>query len=447
MKRLTAIYLIILFLLPLHGLADQVQSVNEPWFSARGENGLYGFIDRDGQWMIQPRYAYTDLCFTGDYVRVGMDELGAVDYEGVIDRQGHWVLPPEYSLYPMDYIGEGSEEGEGLLVVYPSKSGSRTEGYFDLDTGYFSGLSWHEVFHCYTESPLIAVVPEGTYAAGYTDRRTGELVLPALYASVDPYLFHQGFVLTCYEDEDRYSDDYFLMDETGTVIPFPEGIHGHAGADACCGRIAIEDDNGLIGFADLNGRVIIPPQFDWVWDFAEDRAVVCFQEDDYGIIDPEGNVLLRGLTDFWLTGYENGLLTAEKDGIYRCFNLDGKELPCIRPYSMTAGDSLYWMPSNEKSLGDPLNWTWLLADSNGNTLYGPCYLTYYAIDYHQFFTEGLQPVGDSEGHWGYVNQQGKLVIDCVFDRAEPFRFGLAKVVKDGKMMYIDHDGTIVWKEK
>ena len=48
MKRLTAIYLIILFLLPLHGLADQVQSINEPWFSARGENGLYGFIDRDG---------------------------------------------------------------------------------------------------------------------------------------------------------------------------------------------------------------------------------------------------------------------------------------------------------------------------------------------------------------------------------------------------------------
>ena len=31
--------------------------------------------------------------------------------------------------------------------------------------------------------------------------------------------------------------------------------------------------------------------------------------------------------------------------------------------------------------------------------------------------------------------------------SEPFRFGLAKVVKDGKMMYIDHDGIIVWEEK
>ena len=38
-------------------------------------------------------------------------------------------------------------------------------------------------------------------------------------------------------------------------------------------------------------------------------------------------------------------------------------------------------------------------------------------------------------------------ISCTFDRAEPFQDGRALVEKDGKLRYIDHDGTIMWEEK
>ena len=242
MKRLMLVWLMILCLVSTIATAEPDENIHDTWFAARGENGLYGYIDRLGEWMIDPQYVFADTYFTGDYIRVGMDEpsIGVGKQQGVIDRQGNWILLPEYELYPMDYMGESGNPGEGLLeVTSVNGSSNLSEGYFDLETGFFSGLKWHGIFPRYTDSPLIAVFPDREGYAGYVNRWTGELVLPPLYASVDPKLFHQGLVLTAYEDWEQYENcysDFFLMDEAGTVIPFPDGITGDEG-DVSCGRV------------------------------------------------------------------------------------------------------------------------------------------------------------------------------------------------------------------
>ena len=46
-----------------------------------------------------------------------------------------------------------------------------------------------------------------------------------------------------------------------------------------------------------------------------------------------------------------------------------------------------------------------------------------------------------------MNEQGEMSIDFIYDRTEPFRYGLALVEKDGKLMYIDHSGAVVWEEQ
>lgn len=446
MKRQIAVWAIILCVASAVAIAEPDKTIQDTWFAVRGDNGLYGYIDRQGEWMIAPRYVFADTYFTADYIRVGMDEpFGAGKRQGVIDRQGNWILPPKYELYPMDYMGESGNPGEGLLTVTPSDGPSNSpQGYFDLETGFFSGLKWHGIFPRYTDSPLIAVFPDQEGYAGYVNRWTGELVLPPLYASVDPRLFHQGVVLTAYEDWDQYENcysDFFLMDETGTVIPFPDGIVGEEG-DVSCGRVSICDEAGLIGFADLQGNVVIQPQFAFAFEFAEDRAEVEFPEGDSGIIDLDGNILARGFTRIrgW---FQNGIITAEKDGESACYGLDGQRIEALPANTMAVNDDLYWIPDG----GSEYSRIWCLSDRDGHVLSEPCRLTYHAEEYHDFFEEGLQPVGNEEEKWGYMNVQGEMSIDFIYDRTEPFRYGLALVEKDGKLMYIDHSGAVVWEER
>lgn len=47
------------------------------------------------------------------------------------------------------------------------------------------------------------------------------------------------------------------------------------------------------------------------------------------------------------------------------------------------------------------------------------------------FYEGLAPV-KKDGKWGYINKKGKLVVDCVFDKATPITDGKAWVTYNGR---------------
>ena len=64
----------------------------------------------------------------------------------------------------------------------------------------------------------------------------------------------------------------------------------------------------------------------------------------------------------------------------------------------------------------------------------------------QDFAEGLQQVKQN-GLWGYINRFAQWVIEPRYDNASSFRDGLALVEKDGKLLYIDHEGNVVWQEK
>jgi hypothetical protein len=58
-------------------------------------------------------------------------------------------------------------------------------------------------------------------------------------------------------------------------------------------------------------------------------------------------------------------------------------------------------------------------------------------------SEGLFPV-KSGGRWGYIDKQGKIVINPQFDRAWDFLGGLAWVMIGDKLGYIDKEGKYVW---
>ena len=443
MKRLVLVLLMILSLTPLGGMAEEEPS---SFLYPIRENGLWGYMNRAGEVVIEPQWARA-WPFEGSTALVSTAEDD--NSYGIIDRQAEWVLEPEYNIYPMDYLGRTPETGHGLYAVF--KDGEM--GYFDMDSCFFSGLQWDEVWKAYTESPLLAITDPETDATGYVDRASGEQVIPGLYHTFYPALFYEGIAVVVYEYEESYEDEEsgaFMINEAGTIIPLPEGLKAVWGACASCGRVAIEDENGLKGFANLQGQIVIPPQYLYADDFCEDRATVQVDEGEWAIIGLNGEYILENLTAR-PSDYHHGVVTAKQKDKLACFDDEGRLLPNRLPNMMDAGDGLLWAPVGETSQANPYWWSWCLMDSEGHVLSEPgvsIQLDYPVFDQNgECFSEGLQPVGDGMGHWGYMNRQGKIAIAFQYDSADSFCNGLALVEKDGKLMYIDHGGAVVWEER
>ena len=59
------------------------------------------------------------------------------------------------------------------------------------------------------------------------------------------------------------------------------------------------------------------------------------------------------------------------------------------------------------------------------------------------YSEGLLQIANKDNKKGYVDKNGKVVIDFQYDTAEEFSEGLAQVSKDGKYGFIDKQGKTV----
>ena len=53
------------------------------------------------------------------------------------------------------------------------------------------------------------------------------------------------------ETGNRSRSAYHLIDETGSIIPLPEGIHAVIYEGAFLNRVMVEDDSGRYGYADV----------------------------------------------------------------------------------------------------------------------------------------------------------------------------------------------------
>lgn len=61
------------------------------------------------------------------------------------------------------------------------------------------------------------------------------------------------------------------------------------------------------------------------------------------------------------------------------------------------------------------------------------------------FAEGLQAVCQNS-LWGFIDENGLPSLPFQWNAACNFHNGLALVEKDGKLAYIDHNGTVIWRE-
>jgi|GEM_PF-5401920 len=229
------------------------------------------------------------------------------------------------------------------------------------------------------------------------------------------------------------------------VSLYPVEVHGKWGYINPAGELVIDasfDGAGLFacglawvrvggkyGYIDTAGKLVIPPQFHDAIEFCEDRAIFRIN-DNYVCIDKTGRrVSCRYTPEFF---FSDGLAPASDGNGMGYIDKGGKVV----------------IPAKFSTAG-PFQDGLAVVDMRGK---GSCLINkagtvvlqcrYHFAEFQAPFDEGLARV-IVDKKMGFMDKKGVLVIKAVWDVAAVFREGLAAVFVGNKMGFIDQSGRIV----
>ena len=416
-------------------------------YSAKGDNGLWGHIDETGNWVIPPQFDETSIFFAEeDYAWIQQG-----DRQGFVSRTGEIRLLEDTEDPLVDYFSNVWI----VMEYYGAESEiDQRAGFFDPTNGVYSGLQWALVREMASDSRLIPVADEN-WKWGYVSRDTGELVIPAKYDSDNMGSnFYDGYAVVTFLDED---DDYnivqtLLLDETGKEYPLPEGINA-ASCDTVIsgGLFEVVDKNGLYGYCNTSGEVVIEPQFAYAFEFEDGYAAVELTDGTCGVIDQTGNVVMRTTDSLYVQIRHGCYVLPTGEHSFTMYSVAGEELFTLQGENIVR----LWTPEEnglcmyvvEKGRQRRCGWVNMQGEIISEAKW-----TFPEYDQPDvYFPSGLQAVYDIDGTklGGYLDESGELAIPLQFSYVSQFYGKLAYVSMeqdDGttRCGYINQQGEWVY---
>ncbi len=218
--------------------------------------------------------------------------------------------------------------------------------------------------------------------------------------------------------------------------------------------------DGKWGYRDQNDQIIVEPQYDMVYLFEEDMALVILNN-KRGYLDKTGKLIIPLKYD-GADSFSGGLAEVELKGKRGFIDKSGKEIiPLKYNYVGKYIEGLYRV-----SIGKGKDEKWGFIDKTGKEVVPLKYTTardfgqgvaivvlgssYFLIDqsdnrksaeygYIYDFSDGMAMVL-SGIRYGYIDKTGKEIIPSQYARAENFKDGKAKVASDEAEFYVDKTG-------
>ena len=201
-------------------------------------------------------------------------------------------------------------------------------------------------------------------------------------------------------------------------------------AEFSCGRAPIQRD-GYLGYIDTNGDAVIPCQYLTVFPFTENLALVKSEADEYGVIDPDGNVVVPFGRYEIKSSFSEGLAAVTINGKCGYIDKTGEILiPAIYRSAHRFKDGYALVSFSEHVLG--------FIDKQGNMVIEP---QFYQCNPGNGFPLPVRM--DPHDKWGYISESGKLVFRYICDKAGLFSEGLAFVEIEGEQFFINEQGQRV----
>jgi len=230
---------------------------------------------------------------------------------------------------------------------------------------------------------------------------------------------------------------YAKSEKTGIQwLVEPQFMHG---GDFSEGMAAVYKE-GKYGYLNSKGEIVIEPQFNYAHQFSEGLASVQINN-SYGYINTNGKILINPQYKF-SSGFSEGLASVKMGTVYGFINKDG--ITVIKPQFENTKAFFEGYAEVQR------DGKWYLIDRNGNLAEKPAGLgtepSELGFDRRYLFSEGLILISKNS-RYGFMNMDGKIVIQPKYFRASYFSEGLASVQTYDKTGYIDTKGVMVIQEK
>ena len=378
-----------------------------------GVNGLYGYIDPDGRWAIEPRF---------EAANVFAEDGGAwVQHKGKlrrIDTRGKRLVSVDIDVVPY-LLRHG--------IVPASVHGKY--GYMDAFGTWIISPRFDRAAEIGPDG--FAEVQENDNV-GYVDAH-GTIVLEPVFKDLGPFN-PDGLTLAAKAGEYTYglvnaAGEWVVPAYTQNPIVF---INGYARAHA-------PGNESLWGFLDENGRWAVEPTFRRVEHFGRNGLAPATQDERlFGYIDAAGKWVIEPVFHNAHPFQANGFALANggKEHEYRDGTIDASGQWVIPPLYDELPGVIDTRPIPVRKEGK-----WGYINSRGNVL----------IPLHFESIRPFEPNGLAfaklNGLWGVINDRGKWVSDPEWSGIGlfgeySFHNGFASVSRDGLEGYIDEKGKL-----
>lgn len=362
------------------------------------------------------------------------------DVWGFIDINGNQIIEPAYK--------EVTDFSEGLAAVksvwdgrwgYIDSSGSMViSPVFDYATPFNEGRA--------------VITVDGNQ--GLIDK-SGEYILSPTFEKITNFSQGRAFVLVGgnWKLVDK-SGHYVTQNSFKQVTPFRDGLAAFTG---------FNNDYNVQGYIDREGNISILTGDDFSVDiegigFSYGRSPIFRRRTTlhdllkyrppqrvYGLINTYGEVVVPFMySSISISSPCRAIVTANSQ--YGVIDLDGNVIVPTR-YNYI-GRFSEGLASVQRNPGDKYGY----IDERGRLVIEPIQEINYSAQTisHEFprsrnFHDGRALFKGKDGKYGYIDKSGSIVIEPSFDKAYPFKDGLAQFENANQWGYINLSGEIVWR--
>jgi hypothetical protein len=183
--------------------------------------------------------------------------------------------------------------------------------------------------------------------------------------------------------------------------------------------------------------------------FREQRAVITDENGDMHIIDLEGKILGRYVYQRLGNWFSEGLLPAQTQDDHTGYVDRNGDFAFTIPL-ISENEDYYLAPLMATEFRDGYAFiqtkripsAWQIINKQGQYVSEEL-----PISNAYAFAEGLSCVRTNEGMYGYVNTNGEMVIEAVFEKADSFHKGYARIVYQGRDGLLISDGQVFWSDE
>ena len=201
------------------------------------------------------------------------------------------------------------------------------------------------------------------------------------------------------------------------------------------GFALVQKTDGEWSYIDEDGQTRKVPDKEYgdLGMFSEDR-VSSSKEGKYGYLDENMEPAGKFIWDD-LTGIRNGTGAGLADGKWTLVDDDGEARNDGQYDDVIIDENGFC--SAQECIFVKEDGTYHIINTKGKQIGG------LEFENARAFTEDGYAAVCSGGKWGFVDQDGELVIDYSYEDARSFQNGYAAVCVEGKWGYIDEDGNMV----